>query len=340
MKKSWSWAIGLAVSAAALALALRGVRPHELADSLRGARYVYLFPALALLIAGLLTRARSWQILLGDSVPYARAFHALNQGYLLNSLLPFRLGEFGRAYLVSRGGALSSSRALSAVVVERLIDLFISAALLLATLPFALSVDWARPAAGAATVLALATLFGLWLSLVHRKRALAAADWILARVPRLRSGDWIHRANSFLDGLQSMRAGSRLPRALFWSALGWITYYFQCALLLMAFFPRPSAVTVIFLLGVLAVGAAVPASPGAVGTFEASGVAALLVFGYPQADAFSFAVVLHLINLVSTCLLGALALAREGDSLVSLAQSARAWAKPVDVRSDATRLAE
>ena len=60
----------------------------------------------------------------------------MNAGYLLNNILPFRLGEFGRAVLL--GGkndkGISSLEVLSSIVVERVIDVFIAFALFLGTL--------------------------------------------------------------------------------------------------------------------------------------------------------------------------------------------------------------
>ena len=41
-------------------------------------------------------------ILLQNKAPYRRVFLTLNQGYLLNNIFPFRLGELGRAFLLSQ----------------------------------------------------------------------------------------------------------------------------------------------------------------------------------------------------------------------------------------------
>lgn len=329
MKRSWSWVVGAVISVAALVVVFWGLRPPELLASLQAGHYLFVLPAAAMLCLGLMARAKSWHTLLDTRVSYWRAFQALNEGYLLNNVLPFRLGEVGRAYLVSRGPGLSGSRALSSVVVERLIDLLLSVSVLLISLPFALSAAWARDAARASVVLVVGLYLGFFVLLAQRTLVLRLARWSLDHLPRPHAMRWAVRAESFMDGLEALRDGRRLLGAMFWSAVAWLTYGLQVYFLLRVFFPAPSLEVIGLLLGVTAIGAAVPSSPGAVGVFEASAVAALLAFDYPRPPALSFAVTLHLLVLTVTCVLGAAALAREGESLLTVAHSARTYFRGV-----------
>ena len=45
-------------------------------------------------------RGLLWRTLLQNKASYRDVFLTVSEGYLLNNLLPFRLGEFGRAFLV------------------------------------------------------------------------------------------------------------------------------------------------------------------------------------------------------------------------------------------------
>jgi len=161
MRKYLQWAISIAVSAIAFWLAFRGVQVAEVADTLRTANYFYVLPALACIVVGLMARALSWQTILGRKVPFWRAFTALNEGYLLSNVLPFRLGELGRAYLVSRNRGLSTSQAFSSVIVERMIDLCMIVVLFATVLPLVAGLAWAREAAVLAVVISLAGMGGL-----------------------------------------------------------------------------------------------------------------------------------------------------------------------------------
>ena len=55
-------------------------------------------------------------------------------------------------------------------------------------------------------------------------------------------------------------------------------------------------------------GLVLPSSPAAIGVFEAATVIALKAFDIPQAQALSYAVVLHLLNLVPFLVAGAVLL--------------------------------
>ncbi|MBI4771248.1 MAG: flippase-like domain-containing protein [Chloroflexi bacterium] len=311
----------LLISLAALAAALWGVQPARLLAALRAAHYVYLLPAGLMVFLGLLARARSWQILLGDGVPVRRTFWALNAGYLLNNLLPFRLGEVGRAVLVSRGEQVSASAALSSVVVERLIDVAVSLTGLLAALPFALAADWAPRVAWLAGGVALVLFVGLYLAARFRPWIVARLARVLARLPaRLRG--LARMADSFLRGLEVLRDPRRLAGAAFWSTLAWLTAWGQVWCVQRAFGVEGWA-TALFVLGVSAFGNAVPSSPGAVGVFELSVKAGLLAFGVPDATALSVALASHALVLAVPGAFGAVALAREGQSPAGIAASAR-----------------
>ena len=58
-------------------------------------------------------------------------FFADGEGYLLNNFLPFRLGELGRAFLLSRKSGMTFSEILPTIIIERAVDLAFSAAILL-----------------------------------------------------------------------------------------------------------------------------------------------------------------------------------------------------------------
>lgn len=324
-RNSGAWMIGLLVSLGALAVAFWGARPERLVGALRSAQFVYLIPAVGMLLMGLIARARSWQILLGDGVPLTRAFWALNAGYLLNNALPFRLGEMGRAYLISRGRegrAGSASRALSSVVVERLIDVVVSLTGLIVVLPFALSAAWAPRVAWVSGGLALALFSGLYLAARNRPAVVRLVEAVLARFPGKRLSRLSNMADSFLMGLDVLRDPRRLAGAGFWSAIAWLTAWAQiwCA---QRAFGISSWITALFVLGVVAFGAAVPSSPGAIGVYELAATAALLAFDVPRETALSVAILSHIALLGVTSLLGAIALAREGQSVSKLAASAQ-----------------
>jgi len=330
MRKSSQWIVGLAISALALGWAFRNVPLPELAVALQTARYGYIAPALGFILLGQLTRTNGWRTLLGQSLSFTQVFAALNAGYLLNNLLPFRLGELGRAYLISRSGKLGVPQALSAVLIERVLDLCMIVAFLLAFLPLAiglLGTPWAVGVAILVPVLAL----GILLIIAHRPAwLLRLVNWGVGLLARLWGGAARLETlfHAFVDGLAALQDSGRLIRATLWSGLTWTFAGLSASLMVAAFVPDrgwPETLTIgYFVLVVVGLGIALPSAPASVGVWQAATVAALSVFGIAGGTALSFALVNHLANFSLMSLLGAWALIRERESLGHLAQAASA----------------
>jgi glycosyltransferase 2 family protein len=326
--KSLQWLVGLAVSLTALAVAVRGVRLAEMAAALQQTNFVYVALAVGFNLLGLYARALSWYIILGRKVPYARAFSALNEGYLLNNVLPLRLGEVGRAYLVSRGRPLGTSQALSSVMVERLIDLCMIMGLLGVFLPLVAGLSWARQAALVWVLVTLLALVGLFVVARSRELVLRLFRWGAARVPRHASRllRWEPRLGAFVDGMGALRDGRRFLGAALCSGMAWLWAGIGNSMLLMSLPIRlDSSVFVVgfFALVVCGLGAALPSAPASAGIFELSVVAALSVFQVESSLAMTYALAYHLVLFGLTSGLGAVALAREGESLAHLARAAQ-----------------
>ncbi|HSB88449.1 MAG TPA: lysylphosphatidylglycerol synthase transmembrane domain-containing protein [Anaerolineales bacterium] len=318
------WVLGAVVSLTALALAVWGVQPTRLAETLRAARLGFLPLILLLQLTGIAARARAWQTLLGE-VPYRRAFAALNEGYLLNSLLPVRLGELVRAYLVQKGAAFGTAQALGSVVVERVLDVTIALGALVLTLPALAAPAWAREMATAVGVALAVVVIGLGALVLSRRSGpalMARLPGVLGRVlPRLVQGltSGVHAAGSF----------PRLLPGAAWLLAGWVAAWAQFELYLRTYGATGSPNVWLFALSVIAFGAAVPSSPGAIGVFELAGSAGLRALGYPAEVALSVAVTAHLMQIAVTGILGSWFLSREGESVAHLAREATDLARRV-----------
>jgi hypothetical protein len=312
----------LAVSAVSLGLVLYFADLSKLGEALRLADYRFVLLAMLLTFTWLGVRGLVWRTLLQDKVGYSAVFWTLNEGYLLNNLLPFRLGEVGRAFLLSRKSRLEFWQVLSTIVIERILDLALAVGLLFSTLPFVVGATWAREAAllvGGAVFLGLAVLY---LLARNRERALRQFDHLGQRWP------WLARLGgkavaSFFDGLSVLTDGLRFLRAVGWMLVNWLVAIGQYAMMVNAFFPDARLLWAVFSLGVAALGIAAPSSPGAVGVLELSIVGALSLFGLDASTALALAITIHVVQYLITGVLGAYALARDGESLIGLYRRVR-----------------
>jgi hypothetical protein len=148
--------------------------------------------------------------------------------------------------------------------------------------------------------------------------------WALARFERLgRRWPWLLRLGgevipSIFSGLSVLTDGLRFVRAIGWILINWLAAIVQYTMMVNAFFPEAKLLWGVFSLGVAALGIAAPSSPGAVGVMELSIVGALSLFGLDASVALAMAITIHVIQYLVTGVLGAYALAQEGESLLDI----------------------
>ncbi len=311
MKRWLQTLAGLAISAAALALVLRGKHLGVIWSEMVHADYRWLAPYVLLLFVIHLIRTVRWGILLEPvaKVPFWKLNAVSAVGFMALVVLPFRLGEFARPYLVAERPRLRVSAALSSIVVERVADGIFTALLLILTL---LAVPEGtrglhafRLAGGVVFALFVVRLSYLVLAYRNRPRAVRLTHRLLdpfsPRIAERAAG----MMDAFIHGLRLVPSRSKvaaffLLTVVYWAINGWgiqlfaRSFGFDLRLL--------DAYTVV---GVLVVGVMIPAGPGMVGTFQAAVAGGLSLFAPGAGErAFAFANVLWLVQLGQQTLLG------------------------------------
>ena len=307
---------GILISLCALAALIYFIDIGEVKNDLLQADYRYLILVLALYVLALMTRAIAWRILLLDEIPYRDVFFTLNAGYLLNNILPLRLGELGRALILGRHG-LGFWRVLSTILVERVFDFAIISGMLLTTLPFITGASQANKVAITVFCMVLIGFVIFYLIARYRERVLILYELLTERWPGL-SLIGEDRLRSFITGLAALTDLCRFLSVLFWMLVNWGLAILAQYLLLLAFVPSAELIWIVFGLAVVALGVALPSAPAYIGILEAAWVAALSLVGVEPSTALAFAVSSHLINITVTGVFGVYALVREGESLVRL----------------------
>ena len=129
MKDAKRWLPGAIISIGLIAAILYFVDLRAMLDAMRNADYTRLTIAFAIGFAWMAIRSLVWWTLLLNRGMYRDIFWSLCAGYLLNAILPFRLGELGRAFLLSRKTEMKFSEILPTIIIERAVDLGFSAAI-------------------------------------------------------------------------------------------------------------------------------------------------------------------------------------------------------------------
>lgn len=313
--------IGIAISALCLWLALREVPFGSLAQSVAGAQYAWLLPAIALLLLSILARAQRWVVLLHKTPRLADAFWSQGVGYLFTNVFPLRAGEPARVIVMSGRSGLPLMQVAASAFIERLLDVAVNVAVLLLVLP------WMRVPAlvvrsgiafGALTLVALVVLV-----LVARftEQAETVLRILLTRSRLLPVEPIVKRWRQMVSGLVPLTCWGTSLRAIGWSLATWSLTIAGYWLILRSFRTDSALVEAAFMVVALAFAVSVPSSPGFVGIFQLVGQQALaLPFGtkYDVSTALAIVLTAHVTYFLLTSALGVVGLWKLGQSFALL----------------------
>lgn len=323
------WRIGLLgalVSLAALYFVASQVDVQAFQLALAQARFGFLIPTAFFLLLGLVTRAFRWRVLLSGGLPLRRAFSIMNVAYLVNGLLPLRIGELARIFLATRADIpVPPLKTTSTIIVERLLDLLAVICMMVLALAAGPIPDELRTAALVSTPMVVIGFIALVLLARNRGLAQRLLGMLTNRVPQwsadsgapaLRLSRWL---DHFLDGLLPLSQTQTLLQALFWTVLSWGFSAVAGYILMFTFYPQASWPATLLYIAAAAFAIALPAVPGNLGPYELSVVLALSAMGYPErSTAAAFAVIVHGINLAIHASTGVIGFVQEGISLEQL----------------------
>ena len=297
--------------------------------ALASARWSFLLPMFALYGVVHALRALRLGMLLGQPVPYRRLFVITSIGFLAINVVPLRLGELVRPYLLAEREGVPFGRGLAAIVLERLLDMTMLLGLLVGlTLVVDLpsggvvvqGVDVVQAGQRAAGVLVAA-------GGVVGVGVLLAGEPIFKLLERLPLGPKIAGlARRFREGFVALfsRPVQGLT-LLVVSVVIWALTIGAVATVMNGFAGIPVGLGpawstwTITLAGMTAL-----PTPGFFGSYEAFCVASLgLLWGVDRALATTFALVLHLGQFAFTLAIGGGAMLIEGLSLRALVRPAQ-----------------
>ena len=314
MKDVKRWLPGALISILLIAAILYFVDLGAMVDAVRTANFGLLSIAFAIGFGWMAVRAIVWRTLLRDRPKYSDVFWTVGEGYLLNNFLPFRLGELGRAFLLSRKSGMQFMEILPTIVIERAVDLGFNAAIFLTALPFVVG---SEGSARIGVIVGIIVALGLALLYVLARNNQWALDFfhkLSTRWPSLQrfGGSFLE---SFLAGLSVLTDGWLFLRFLFWMAVNWGIAILSYYLIIRAFFPQAQLIWGMFGLGGAAFGGAIPSLPGGVGTFEGGFGGAVALLTGDESRALAVALTGRQYPYGNSGVIGGIGLLREGQTL-------------------------
>lgn len=321
--------IGIAITLVCLGLAFYRVNLDELLGALASADYALVAPAVVLWLIGYVARTLRWRTILAGASPGSlfELFGVLMVGFATNNLLPARLGELARAYLLRRRTGLRKTFVLASIFLERVFDGLALVAVIVVLSALVDLPGWGHEVEVVATILFVGVAFGVSMLLYRHELAARIVAVVARPLPGRVAMFAVGAFGSFVHGLSSMRrpgvvAGTSLLSVVVW-AIEWTAYYSVASAFNLGLSPVQLMAACAFLLVVVNLGIMLPAAPGYVGTFQFFAVSALAVWGVPREQALAVAIVAHLAQYVLVTAIGLAFFGREHISLRTFAAGSR-----------------
>ncbi len=303
-------AIGMLISVFFLYLAFRDISWHELINGVKQMHPIYLLPCAGIMLLIQFVRALRFGLILSPfcKLSVRNLWDMLNLWAGATMIMPARLGELVRPYLLRRYGA-SFTSGIGAVMVERFFDL--SGLLLLLGV-----VLWTTPEVPpefmligqVLLILLILGYFVVWLILTRRERFKQTVEKLTSWLPT-RAGHFVQGIILRLaDGFGIMTSIRQVLIIGLYSLFIWILFSCLTYLLLLAFSIKAPFLAAVTIHVFICFGVALPSAPGFIGTFHAAARYALGLFGINAVVAISFATVYHLFSVIMCVLLGIISL--------------------------------
>ena len=332
MKLGWRAILGIGITVLLLWWLLRNEDLGELSRAIVSADFMLLGAAVAVATSGFLVRAFRWKVLLHPLRPDTKLrsrWAATNIGFMANNLLPARVGEFARAFALSRLEPVTASGAFGTLAVERFLDgVTIFSLLLVAVFSPGFPSDVeirGVPIGSVVNGVALmvgVVLVALFLLIALPRKVIAIAERITHRLPGDASRHVVDALEAFLQGLTVVQSPRLLALALLWSFGLWLWQSFAFWLGFLAYDIHLSYSAALFVNAMVALAVAVPSSPGFFGTFHAGAAVGLQeVFGVAPGPTLAFAFGFHFGGFVPVTLIGLYYSWRLGMSLSEVEKS-------------------
>lgn len=313
--------LGVAVTLLCIWYATRGIPFSSVIEAIRGANFWGLLLLSApFYIWSNYVRALRWKHLTNPIADLAHPvlYRATAVGFMVNNLLPLRLGELARSWLLHRETGVPLGAVIGTVVLERVLDAVTVLCLALGALGLVernsdLGGVLQR---GSMLLLPLAVIPVILLAIMRMapEFVIRVSRWFLRPLP-LRYSQMIESAlRSFSRGLAALSGG----RHLFWIALHSVVLWFVTATapFLLGFWAFrvdlgslwENLLSAWVLLGAVGVAVALPSAPGFVGPYQLAFKAVLIRFGVDPATALAMGIVVWVVFWLSMTLQGAVAL--------------------------------
>ena len=275
-------------------------------EALETADYLYLPLAVLLTIVTNIIRTYRWRFIINPikHISTLSLFSGVAIGYMANNLLPARLGEFIRAYIMGKKEDISKSSTLATILVERIFDgLALLFFLVIIALLFSLPLWIKQAGVAAAAFFILLTAF-LILLLIKKATGIRLAKKIINIFSPRFANKVGELLENFLSGLVIVNHKRNIFWAFIFSIIVWLSEASTYYIIGLSFGIDLPVYVALLTVVIVNIGILIPSAPGYVGAFEFFTISALSIFAIEKSIALSYAIVLHAVLFIPITIIG------------------------------------
>jgi uncharacterized protein (TIRG00374 family) len=232
-------------------------------------------------------RAFRWILLIKpmNGIKISMALSATGLGYLINTLIPLRIGEIARALAISKESKKSFASIFATVIIERIFDLIIIASFELA---------------GIIVFIGLIFIFAI---IKFEEKFIIFINKILKPFPKKIKDALINFSISLIKGSKTLKI---VYKNIFFHLFSFFITFFQALIFTMIIYSldiKISLFSALIISLIITLSHALPAAPGYIGSFQIVWIAIFSLIGLPIEKIISSSIIANFINLLYTLLI-------------------------------------
>lgn len=298
--------IGILVAALCLYIFLKDVDIDNLFSELRAVKVTSLILVCFLIILSLFLRSIRWKFMLPD-IPGTTKKHLFSNvfiGFMINNIMPARIGEFARAFILWKKNKFPLAVSLGTLIFERIIDILIF------SLFFIIPV-FTLPQCSSLTIYAFiftgVTVFsivGVVLYFRFQNTSIKFATWIISKLPEKFRDSSLQICKELASTLTWLKSPKRAFVTICLSFLTLLCYPAMIIVLAANAGIQFGLLEGMFAQAFAAFGAAIPLAPGYVGTIHAIMLQGLEILGMNGDKARALVIIYHAVNYILITIVG------------------------------------
>ncbi|MEW6481391.1 MAG: lysylphosphatidylglycerol synthase transmembrane domain-containing protein [bacterium] len=261
------------------------------------------------IVLGFIVRVIRWRFFFLKPLSFYSLTSSFLIGLMINNVLPARIGELARPYILKKRENVSISLAFGTILLERVFDglsVFLFLAILLFVCQFPKKVKTMGFVVASVYILAL-----FFFILIKVKK-----DFVLKKMAF--SKKLAGMVEEFAEGFSILGSLKQVFIILLYSIVVWGIYGLFLYFCINGFSLNLPVYVGFFVLVMAVIGVMIPAAPGYLGTYQYFCILALALFGVDKDIAFSYSMVTYIISFVPVTIVGIVFLFLEGLSFGKL----------------------